>query len=68
MKLYNNGKVMGEADVDKVVTFTVPLSDVNKLEVRAGKLRDTAVLRKVSSPNPSYKLKKDKNRQKSNWV
>ena len=68
VKLYNNGKVMGEADADKVVTFTVPLSDVNKLEVRAGKLRDTAVLRKVSSPNPSYKLKKDKNRQKSNWV
>ncbi len=68
VKLYNNGKVMGEADVDKVVTFTVPLSDINNLEVRAGKLRDTAVLKKVSSPNPSYKLKKDKNRQKSNWV
>lgn len=68
VKLYNNGKQIGEAKADKTVTFDVRLSEMNHLEARAGNLCDTATLHKVSAPNPSYKLKKEKNRQKSNWV
>lgn len=68
VKLYCNGKVVGEKDVDRTAVFTLELSDVNRLEARAGAERDYAVLRHVSRPNPDYKLKKDKKRQKSNWV
>lgn len=68
VRLYNKGKLVAEADVDKTAEFKIPLLDDNQLEVVAGKQRDTARIRKVTTPNPSYKLKKEKNRQKSNWV
>lgn len=68
VKLYNNGKLVGEKDVDKTAVFEVVLSDTNKIEAIAGSERDLAQFRKVNVPNPDYKLKKDKNRQKSNWV
>ncbi|MCR1840334.1 glycoside hydrolase family 2 protein [Murimonas intestini] len=68
VKLYNNGKLVGQANADRTVVFTVPLEETNKIEAVAGKQRDSGVLRKVAVPNPDYKLKKNKKRKKSNWV
>ncbi|MCD8022597.1 MAG: glycoside hydrolase family 2 protein [Lachnospiraceae bacterium] len=68
VKLYNNGELVGESDADRTAVFTITLQDMNRLEAVAGELSDKAVLRKVSQPNPSYKLVKVKNKQKSNWV
>lgn len=68
VKLYNNGRLVGEADVDKAAVFKVPMSAVNQLEAVAGSLHDKTVIRKVAAANPSYTLKKGKNKQKSNWV
>ncbi|MGI6238484.1 MAG: glycoside hydrolase family 2 protein [Christensenellales bacterium] len=67
VRLYNNGALAAEADVDKTAVFRVPMAAVNHLEAVAGDVRDKAVINKVSAPNPSYQLKKKKKR-KSNWV
>ncbi len=68
VQLYNNGKLVGEADVDKITEFKIPLEETNNLEAKAGDLTDSVVLNKVAEPNPSYVLKKEKDQQKSNWV
>lgn len=68
VKLYNNGKLVGDSKADRTVTFTILLSETNKIEAVAGKQRDSGVLRKAAAPNPSYVLKKNKKRKKSNWV
>lgn len=68
VKLFCNGKLVGEADADRTVTFQLPLEAVNRIEVQAGDQKDQAVFKKVSASNPAYRLKKEKNRQKSNWV
>lgn len=68
VKLFNNGKLVGEADADRTAVFTVVLTGTNQIEAVAGKLKDSALLRKVAAPNPDYKLKKEKKHKKSNWV
>ncbi len=65
--LYANGKLVAEQTGDKVFRFTVPLSGEVKLEARAGDLTDTAVIRKVDTPNPAYQLQKEKTKS-ANWV
>jgi hypothetical protein len=66
--LYADGKLVAEKTGDKVFNFNVELvnGNVTRLEARAGDLSDTAQIRQVSSPNPSYKIGKAK--QKNNWV
>ncbi|MEG0047821.1 MAG: glycoside hydrolase family 2 TIM barrel-domain containing protein [Clostridia bacterium] len=66
VKLYANGKLVAEADVDKTVVFKVPMTAVNQLKAVAGKCCDTAVVCKAAQPNPAYQLKKVK--AKNNWV
>lgn len=65
--LYANGKLVSEQTGDKVFRFTVPISGEMKLEARAGELTDTAVIRKVDTPNPAYRLRKGKTKS-ANWV
>ena len=60
VKLYANGvQVQGKAD-GRVFTFRVPLSTEVKLEAVAGQVRDSAVIRRVEKPNPTYRIRKDK--------
>ena len=67
--LYAGGqKVDEQTRDDHIFTFRLPLVGEMKLEAKSGSLSDEAVIRKASSPNPAYVLKKEKNRQKSNWV
>jgi hypothetical protein len=42
------------------------MDKVTRLEAKSGNLSDTAQIRKVNSPNPSYRIGKAK--QKNNWV
>ncbi|MEG2501336.1 MAG: glycoside hydrolase family 2 protein, partial [Oscillospiraceae bacterium] len=56
VKLYANGKLVAEADVDKTVVFKVPMTAVNQLKAVAGKCCDTAVVCKAAQPNPAYQL------------
>lgn len=65
--LYANGKLVEEQTGDKVFRFTVPLSGEVKLEARAGELSDTAVIRKVDTPNPAYVLT-DVGDKGANWT
>ena len=57
--LYANGKEVGTKTGSHIFTFRVENAGETKLEAVSGKLRDTAVIRRVKKPNPSYKLSKD---------
>ncbi|MCI5933341.1 MAG: DUF4982 domain-containing protein, partial [Faecalibacterium sp.] len=64
-----NGKTVGKkTSSDHVFTFTVPLDGDLDVEAFSGLKKDTAHFHKVDKPNPAYKLVKNKNAQKSNWV
>lgn len=67
VSLYANGKLVEKKTGDKVFTFKVPLSGQMKLEARAGKCRDTILIRRVEKPNDAYRLKKGKS-SSANWV
>lgn len=67
VSLYVNGKLLSEQTGEKVFTFRVPLGEgETRVEARCGALTDEAVFRRVDTPNPAYKLVKNKKSQ--NWV
>lgn len=69
VRLLVNGKSVGEMTRnDHVFTFRIPLTGDIHVEAIAGSCTDSANFRKVTKPNESYKLRKVKNAQKSNWV
>ncbi|MDO4837367.1 MAG: glycoside hydrolase family 2 TIM barrel-domain containing protein [Clostridia bacterium] len=69
VRLLVNGKAVGEMTRnDHVFTFRIPLTGDIHVEAIAGSCTDSANFRKVTKPNESYKLRKVKNAQKSNWV
>ncbi len=69
VRLLVNGKSVGEMTRnDHVFTFRIPLTGDIHVEAIAGSCTDSANFRKVAKPNESYKLRKVKNAQKSNWV
>ena len=57
--LYANGKKVGTQTGSHIFTFKIHNLGEMKLEAVSGDLRDTAVIRRVSKPNMSYKLSKD---------
>jgi len=63
--LYAGDEKIGEQIGDKVFTFKVPTASAGKLRAVSGSLTDEASFRKVSTPNPDYKVKKG---QSANWV
>ncbi len=65
--LYCNGKLLERQIADRVFTFKVPLEGEVELKAVSGTVSDTAVIRKVSKPNPAYKLRKTK-KKSANWV
>ncbi len=68
VKLYNNGELVAQADVNKTATFIVSMAERNHLEAFAGDVSDRTVINRTAVPNPSYSLKKARKKQKSNWV
>ena len=44
---------------DKVFRFDIKVSGEMKIKAKAGKLKDEITIRKVDTPNPTYKLGKD---------
>lgn len=64
----NGREIASATEADHVFTFRVKLEGETKVTACAGKLRDSAVFRRVDTPNPDYVLKKSKNQQASNWV
>ena len=65
--LYANGQKIGTLEGDKIFEFKVPLNGEVKLKAVSGEVKDTAVIRYVSSPNPSYILGKNEGKG-ANWV
>lgn len=65
VSLYNNGKLVGTKRGEHAFHFRVPLETENHLEVRAGELKDTAVIYRTREARPEYKVKKGKSQ---NWV
>ena len=65
VELYNNGKRVAKKKGEHAFHFKVKLEEENLLEVRAGKLRETAIIYKTAKPRPEYKVKKGKSQ---NWV
>ncbi len=59
--LYVNGKLIEEKTGDKVFNFTLPMSEKNEIEVRAGELTDSGTVISVNKPDPSYSIKMGKN-------
>jgi len=67
VSLLADGQSIARASGDKIFTFHLPLQGELKITAVAGDCTDEAVFRKVSSPNPAYKLKKGKSKS-ANWV
>ena len=65
VELYNNGKLVGKKQGAHAFRFKVTMEAENHLEVRSGKLTDSAVVYKTEQPRPEYKVKKGKSQ---NWV
>lgn len=65
--LYVNGKKFSEQSGNKVFTFRVPLEGEITLKAVAGQCKDEARIRRVSKPNPAYKLKKNDGKGE-NWT
>lgn len=63
--LYNNGKLVEKKCGEHAFHFKLRLEKENRLEVRAGKYKDKAVIYKTNQPRPEYKVKKGKSQ---NWV
>ena len=51
----------------KVFVFHFPFPGDTEIRAEAGGQTDTALFRKVDTPNPAYKLEKRKNKS-ANWV
>lgn len=67
VKLLANGREIKGSRRDRVYTFRLPLEGEVTLTAFSGGHKDTAVIRRVSKPNPDYKLRKKKNKS-ANWV
>lgn len=65
VSLYNNGKLLEIKKGEHAFHFRVAMEAENRLEVKSGKLRDTAVIYKAEKPRDEYKVKKGKSQ---NWV
>lgn len=65
--LYVNGELKEMQTGEKVFRFRVPMSEKTMLKAVAGPCTDTADLRKVSQPNPDYRLHKTHSTS-ANWV
>lgn len=65
--LFCDGKKIAEKKGKRIFTFQVPITGEHKLEARSKGQSDTAVFRKVKTPNPSYKLTA-KSSNSANWV
>ncbi len=65
--LYVNGELKEMQTGEKVFRFRVPMSEKTMLKAVAGSCTDTADLRKVSQPNPDYRLHKTHSTS-ANWV
>ncbi len=65
VSLYNNGKLVGTKKGAHAFHFTLEMSEKNQLEVRAGGLKDTAVIYRTKEPLAEYQVKKGSSQ---NWV
>ncbi len=66
--LYVNGQKRETQYGKHIFTFRVPLQGNTLVRVVSGSASDACDFRPVAKANPNYRLKKVKNRQKSNWV
>ena len=68
VELVVNGEHVATKRGEHTFTFMADLVlGENRVEVRAGKLTDACVLRRVAKPNPAYRLREGK-KQKNNWT
>ena len=67
VQLYNNGRLVGQKKGKYKFTFSVNLENENNLVAKCGSLTDTAVIKKVGSPDPSYKLSKKNKGSNKSW-
>ena len=65
--LYANGEKLAEQEGEHIFRFRVKLDGEVKVQAVAGDCIDEATFRKVSTPNPAYKLGKKKSTS-ANWV
>ena len=65
--LYANGEKLAEQEGEHIFRFRVKLDGEVKAQAVAGDCIDEAAFRKVSTPNPAYKLGKKKSTS-ANWV
>ena len=65
VSLYHNGKLVGTQKGENVFKFDIVLEKENKLEVKAGKYKDSGIIYKVEQEKPEYKVGKV---DSSNWM
>ncbi len=65
--LYVNGREAETQHGNHVFTFRVPMQDSINVKATSGACSDTAIFRKVQTPNPAYSLK-DTGDKGTNWT
>lgn len=64
--LFCDGKLIEKKKGSRIFTFRLPISGEHRLEAVAGDWKDTSVVRKTDTPNPSYRL--GRQGKSANWV
>ena len=65
--LWCDGRLVEKKTGSRVFSFLLPISGEHRLEAVAGNCRDTSIVCKVETSNPSYRLTKKKGKS-ANWV
>ncbi len=65
--LYNNGNLIAEKEGDKIFEFSFPMEENNEITALYGDLSDKMTVKKVSSPDPAYSLKKGAATGTTSW-
>lgn len=65
--LFNNGKEIAKQSGDKIFNFSIPMEEVNEIEVKSGDLSDKITVKHVKEPDPQYVLQKNASSGTTSW-
>ena len=58
VSLYQNGKLIATKSGDKIFKFKIKMDPTNEIVVTSGNLKDSGIIKKVATKDPSYIVKK----------
>ena len=58
VSLYQNGKLICTKKGNKIFKFKIKMAETNEIVVTSGNLKDSGIIKKVATKDPSYIVKK----------